>query len=159
MVIVASALGTLDKLDARIAGRFAQVANEDLDAVDDLVADWRQAVHDGRAEDDGYGAWLNIPSKVAQVAAVRALARERRADDLAENKLLMALCPGLIDTDASRPWFEDMSAAQTPAEAAAWPVQLVLGQTFDPAFYGELVQFGKVLPWESGVPVPHVAAA
>ena len=159
MVIVASALGTLDKLDARIAGRFAQVANEDLDAVDDLVADWRQAVHDGRAGDDGYGAWLNIPSKVAQVAAVRALARERRADDLAENKLLMALCPGLIDTDASRPWFEDMSAAQTPAEAAAWPVQLVLGQTFDPAFYGELVQFGKVLPWESGVPVPHVAAA
>lgn len=159
LVIVASALGTLDKLDARIAGRFAQVANEDLDAVDDLVADWRQAVHDGRAEDDGYGAWLNIPSKVAQVAAVRALARERRADDLAENKLLMALCPGLIDTDASRPWFEDMSAAQTPAEAAAWPVQLVLGQTFDPAFYGELVQFGKVLPWESGVPVPHVAAA
>ncbi len=159
LVIVASALGTLDKLDARIAGRFAQVANEDLDAVDDLVADWRQAVHDGRAEDDGYGAWLNIPSKVAQVAAVRALARERRAEDLAENKLLMALCPGLIDTDASRPWFEDMSAAQTPAEAAAWPVQLVLGQTFDPAFYGELVQFGKVLPWESGVPVPHVAAA
>jgi len=159
LVIVASALGTLDKLDARIAGRFAQVANEDLDAVDDLVADWREAVHDGRAEDDGYGAWLNSPSKVAQVAAVRALARERRAEDPAENKLLMALCPGLIDTDASRPWFEDMSAAQTPAEAAAWPVQLVLGQTFDPAFYGELVQFGKVLPWESGVPVPHVAAA
>jgi carbonyl reductase 1 len=159
LIIVASALGTLDKLDARIAGRFAQVANEDLDAVDDLVSDWRQAVHDGRAEDDGYGAWLNIPSKVAQVAAVRALARERRVEDLAENKLLMALCPGLIDTDASRPWFEDMSAAQTPAEAAAWPVQLALGQTFDPAFYGELVQFGKVLPWESGVPVPHVAAA
>ena len=159
LIIVASALGTLDKLDGRVAGRFAQVANADLDAVDDLVADWRQAVHGGDAEDEGYGAWLNIPSKVAQVAAVRALARERRAADLAENKLLMALCPGLIDTDASRPWFEDMSAAQTPAEAAAWPVQLALGQTFDPAFYGELVQFGKVLPWETGVPVRHTAAA
>ncbi|MGH2882800.1 MAG: SDR family NAD(P)-dependent oxidoreductase [Solirubrobacteraceae bacterium] len=159
LIIVASALGTLDKLDARVAGRFAQVATENLDAVDALVADWREAVHDGRAEDEGFGAWLNIPSKVGQVAAVRALARERRAADLAENKLLMALCPGLIDTDASRPWFEDMSAAQTPAEAAAWPVRLVLGQTFDPAFYGELVQLGKVLPWESGVPVPHVAAA
>jgi carbonyl reductase 1 len=159
LIIVASALGTLDKLDGRVAGRFAQAAAENLDAVDALVADWRQAVHDGRAEDEGYGAWLNIPSKVAQVAAVRALARERRAADLAENKLLMALCPGLIDTDASRPWFEDMSAAQTPAGAAAWPVQLVLGESFDPEFYGELVQFGKVLPWESGVPVPHVAAA
>jgi carbonyl reductase 1 len=71
----------------------------------------------------------------------------------------MALCPGLIDTDASRPWFDDMSAAQTPAEAAVWPVRLALGPTLDPAFYGELVQFGKVLPWESGIPVPHTAAA
>jgi carbonyl reductase 1 len=71
----------------------------------------------------------------------------------------MALCPGLIDTDASRPWFEDMSKAQTPAQAAAWPVELALGERFDPAFYGELVQFGKVLPWETGVPVPHTAAA
>ncbi len=71
----------------------------------------------------------------------------------------MSLCPGLIDTDASRPWFDDMSAAQTPAEAAAWPVELALSSTFDPALYGELVQFGKVLPWETGIPVPHTAAA
>jgi carbonyl reductase 1 len=159
LIIVASALGTLDKLDGRIVGRFAQAADESLDAVDALVANWRQAVHDDRAEQEGYGTWLNIPSKVAQVGAVRALARERRAADLAQNKLLMALCPGLIDTDASRPWFEDMSAAQTPAEAAAWPVQLALSPTFDPAFYGELVQFGKVLPWDSGIPVSHTAAA
>lgn len=151
LIIVASALGTLDRLDDRAARRFAAAA-ESLDAVDALVAEWRQAVHDGRAEDEGYGTWLNIPSKVAQVAAVRAVARERRAADLAENKLVMALCPGLIDTDASRPWFEDMSQAQTPAQAAAWPVELALAGTFDPAFYGELVQFGKVLRWESGIP-------
>jgi carbonyl reductase 1 len=159
LIIVASALGTLDKLDPRIAGRFGDVAGQDLDAVDALVDHWRQAVHDGRAEDEGYGTWLNIPSKVAQVAAVRAIAHERRAADLAENKLIMALCPGLIDTDASRPWFEDMSNAQTPAQAASWPVELVLAPTSDPTFYGELVQFGKVLPWETGVPVPHTAAA
>jgi carbonyl reductase 1 len=159
LIIVASALGTLDKLDDRAAAGFAQAAEEDLDAVDALIADWRQAVHEGRAEDEGYGAWLNIPSKVAQVAAVRALARERRAADLAENKLLMALCPGLIDTDASRPWFDDMSTAQTPAQAATWPVRLALSPTFDPAFYGELVQFGKVLPWETGIPVAHSATA
>jgi carbonyl reductase 1 len=159
LIIVASALGTLDKLDPRIAGEFAHAAEKDLDAVDALVADWRRAVHDGRAEEEGFGAWLNIPSKVAQVAAVRALAGERRAADLAENKLLMALCPGLIDTDASRPWFDDMSSAQTPAEAARWPVELVLSPRFDPGFYGELVQFGKVLPWEAGVAVAHNAAA
>jgi len=157
LIIVASALGTLDKLDERVAGRFADAATADLDAIDALVADWRQAVHDGREEQEGYGRWLNIPSKVAQVAAVRALARERREADLAEGRLLMALCPGLIDTDASRPWFDDMSAAQTPAQAASWPVQLALSADFDPAFYGELVQFGKVLPWETGVPVPHTA--
>jgi hypothetical protein len=60
---------------------------------------------------------------------------------------------------ASRPWFEDMSRAQAPAEAASWAVDLALAPTFDPAFYGELVQFGKVLPWESGVPVPRKATA
>jgi hypothetical protein len=151
LIIVASALGTLDKLDDRVAGRFAQAA-ENLDAVDALVGHWRQAVHDGRAQDEGYGTWLNIPSKVAQVAAVRAAARERRTTDLANNKLLIALCPGLIDTDASRPWFEDMSQAQTPAQAASWPVELALAPTFDPAYYGELVQFGKILPWTSGIP-------
>lgn len=157
LVVVASALGTLDKLEDRAADRFAQAAERDLDAVDTLVAEWRRAVHDGRAEDEGYGTWLNIPSKVAQVAAVRALARERRTGDLASNKLLMALCPGLIDTDASRPWFEDMSTAQTPDEAASWPLDLALAPTFDPAFYGELVQFGRLLPWESGIPVSHSA--
>jgi carbonyl reductase 1 len=157
LIIVASALGTLDKLDERVSDRFAQAAEEDLEAVDTLVADWREAVREGRADDAGYGTWLNIPSKVAQVAAVRALARERRAGDLADNKLLMALCPGLIDTDASRPWFDDMSSAQSPAEAAAWPVELALSPTFDPAFYGELVQFGRVLPWETGIPVAHSA--
>jgi beta-glucosidase len=156
LIIVASALGTLDKLDDRVAGRFADAA-ENLDAVDSLVAEWRQAVHDGRADDEGYGTWLNVPSKVAQVAAVRAAAWQRRATDLAEDKLLMALCPGLVDTDASRPWFEDMSQAQTPVQAAAWPVELALAPSFDPAFYGELVQFGKVIPWASGIPVAHTA--
>jgi carbonyl reductase 1 len=52
-----------------------------------------------------------------------------------------------------------MSAAQTPAQAAAWPVRRALSPTFDPVVYGELVQFGKVLPWESGIPVAHTAAA
>src|SRR4051812_9461267 len=151
LIVVASALGTLDKLPEAIAPRFAAVAEQELDAVDALVEEWRAAVHAG---DERFGAWLNIPSKVAQVAAVRALARERRDADLAQNRLIMALCPGLIDTDASRPWFADMSRAQTPAQAASWPVDLALADTFDPAFYGELVQFGKVLPWETGVPVP-----
>jgi carbonyl reductase 1 len=157
LIIVASALGTLDKLDESVAPRYARAAAQSLDAVDALVAEWRKAVHDGHAQRDGFGTWLNIPSKVAQVAAVRAVARERRSADLPENKLIMALCPGLIDTDASRPWFADMSQAQSPAQAASWPVELALSTSFDPALYGELVQFAKILPWESGIPAAHSA--
>lgn len=157
LIVVASALGTLDKLDERVRPRFANAAAASLDAVDELVADWRAAVHAGRTVQEGFGTWLNIPSKAAQVAAVRAVARERRDADLAANTLIAALCPGLIDTAASRPWFADMSAAQTPAEAAAWPVELALAPTLDPALYGELVQFGRVVPWTTGMPVPHRA--
>jgi len=149
-------LGTLDKLDVGVRARFAAAADTGLDAVDALIAEWRAAVKAGR---DEFGTWLNIPSKVAQVAAVRAIARERRAGDLARGVLVAALCPGLIDTAASRPWFADMSSAQTPEQAAAWPVDLAVDADFDPAFYGELMQFGRVLPWEAGIPAPHRATA
>ena len=158
---LAEELGAVDIVFSNATARMSPDADpaDEVDAVDAIVADWRASVLSGRAVQDGFGTWLNIPSKVAQVAAVRAIARDRRDDDLAAGRLIMALCPGLIDTDASRPWFDDMSNAQTPAQAAAWPVSLALSATFDPAFYGELVQFGKVLPWESGIPVPHTAVA
>lgn len=149
LIVVASALGTLDKLDERVRPRFV-AATESLDAVDALTAQWRAAVHAGRTGQEGFGSWLNIPSKVLQVAAVRAAARDTPG--------VVALCPGLIDTDASRPWFTDMSEAQTPERAAAWPVELAVSDTVDPAFRGELVQFGRVVPWTTGMPVPHRAA-
>ena len=157
LIVVASALGTLDKLDPRVRPRFARAATETSTRSTPSSPPGARRSTTGR--DEGYGDWLNIPSKVAQVAAVRAYAHAHRARDLEANRLVMALCPGLIDTDASRPWFEDMSQAQTPEQAAAWPLDLVLADTFDPAFYGELVQFGRVLPWETGSPVPHRAVA
>ena len=40
-----------------------------------------------------------------------------------------------------------MTQAQTPAEAAVAPLRLALGRAADPSFYGELVQFGRVVPW------------
>ena len=67
------------------------------------------------------------------------------------------MCPGLIDTAASRPWFEDMSSAQTPEQAADGVLRTVLAEPADPALYGELMQFGQVLPWTTGMPVPHRA--
>jgi NAD(P)-dependent dehydrogenase (short-subunit alcohol dehydrogenase family) len=86
------------------------------------------------------------PSKVGQVAAVRVLARQRRADDLRRGILIAAVSPGLIDTGASRPWL-DMTRAQTPARAADALLDLALDRYPDPGCYGELVGFGKVLPW------------
>jgi carbonyl reductase 1 len=58
----------------------------------------------------------------------------------------------MVDTRASRPWFADYSQAQTPEQAARAVLDLVLADQVEPATYGELVQFGKILPWHSGTP-------
>jgi NAD(P)-dependent dehydrogenase (short-subunit alcohol dehydrogenase family) len=93
-----------------------------------------------------------VPSKVAQVAAVRAVAAERRGGDLAAGTLVAAVCPGMVDTETSRPWFSDYSHAQSPAKAARAVLDLVLTEGTDPDLYGELVRFGKVVPWQCGTP-------
>jgi hypothetical protein len=79
-------------------------------------------------------------------ATWRVLARERRQADQRSRTLIAAVCPGLIDTAASRPWFDDMHGAQTPTEAAAHLLTPALDPVH-PATYGELVQFRRVRPW------------
>jgi NAD(P)-dependent dehydrogenase (short-subunit alcohol dehydrogenase family) len=148
LVVVASSLGTLGHLDPRLHHLFE---NATLSEVEQAVADWRGAIHDGTLTDHGWPKWLNVPSKVAQVAAVRAVAAERRTRDLAEGTLVAAVCPGLVDTRASRPWFDDFSMALPAAKSARLVVDLLLNP-LDPAHYGELVRFGKVLPWHDGTP-------
>ena len=147
LVVVASSLGTLGHLPAAARMRFRDDAT--LAEVDAALADWVRAVHAGTAEEEGWPEWLNLPSKVGQVAAVRAVARERRERDLAEGTLIAAVCPGLVDTGASRPWFADMSRAQTPDAAAEALLDLVLSPGVDPAHYGELVRFGRTLDWRA----------
>ncbi|MGW3465460.1 carbonyl reductase, partial [Streptomyces olivaceoviridis] len=120
--------------------------------VEYAVESWRGAVHDRTAQEAGWPIWLNVPSKVAQVAAVRAVAAERRASDLADGTLIAAVCPGMVDTATSRPWFSDYSQAQSPARAAEAVLDLVLADHVDPALYGELVRFGKALDWYDGTP-------
>jgi carbonyl reductase 1 len=147
LIVVASSLGTLGHLDPRLHPLFDGATLEQVEAA---VESWRTALHDGTAEEQGWPRWINVPSKVAQVAAVRAVAAQRRAADLAEGTLIAAVCPGLVDTRASRPWFGDYSHAQTPEQAARAVLDLVLAGRLDPATYGELVRFGQVLPWHSG---------
>lgn len=148
LVVVASSFGTLGYLDPRVRPLFDGVS---LDDVEKAVETWRKAISDGTAEEQGWPRWINVPSKVAQVAAVRAVAAVRREQDLRDGTLVAAVCPGLVDTRASRPWFDDFSQAQSPAEAAGHVLDFVLAE-LDPATYGELVRSGEVLPWHSGTP-------
>ncbi|MFI5856219.1 SDR family NAD(P)-dependent oxidoreductase [Streptomyces parvulus] len=149
LLVVASTLGTLGHLDGRLHHLFDGAS---LQQVEYAVESWRGAIHNGTAREAGWPLWLNVPSKVAQVAAVRAVAAERRARDLADGTLVAAVCPGMVDTATSRPWFSDYSRAQSPARAAEAVLDLVFTEHVDPALYGELVRFGKVLPWHDGTP-------
>ncbi|MBD2897802.1 hypothetical protein amrb99_67660 [Actinomadura sp. RB99] len=145
LLVVASDFGTLRNLPASLHGRF-DTEMMSLDDVDAAMLAWRDAVTAGTAAAEGWPDWINIPSKVGQVAAVRVLARERRERDEVDGTLVAAVCPGLVDTAASRPWFENMAEAQTPEDAAAALLRLALGPV-RPETYGELVQFGEVRPW------------
>ncbi|MFD7812023.1 SDR family NAD(P)-dependent oxidoreductase [Streptomyces sp. NPDC059785] len=149
LLVVASSLGTLGHLDPRLHHLFDGAS---LDQVEYAVESWRSAVHHGTAREAGWPVWLNVPSKVAQVAAVRAVAAERRAQDLATGTLIASVCPGMVDTATSRPWFSDFSQAQSPATAAAAVLDLVFAERADRALYGELVRFGKPLDWHDGTP-------
>ncbi|WP_328875835.1 SDR family NAD(P)-dependent oxidoreductase [Streptomyces sp. NBC_00287] len=149
LLVVASSLGTLGHLDPRLHPLFDGVS---LDQVERAVESWRSAVHAGIAREAGWPLWLNVPSKVAQVAAVRAMAAERRERDLATGTLIAAVCPGMVDTATSRPWFSDYRHAQSPADAAAAVLDVILAEHVDPRLYGELFRFGKVVPWYDGTP-------
>lgn len=144
-LVVASSLGTLGQLGEQVRPLLAGART--LAEVDAVVEQLRADVKAGTAEAKGWPRWLNVPSKVAQVAAVRVVAAQRRPADLTAGTLVASVCPGLIDTGASRPWFADMSSAQTPEQAAGPVLDLALDRPFDPALYGELVRAGQVLPW------------
>ena len=145
-IVVASSFGTLASLDPRLHHLFdvGRISSTDLAR---LMDDYVAAVETGRAATQGWPAWINPPSKVGQVAAVKIWAREL-ADEAAHRDILVnAACPGLVDTDASRPWFDDMSGALSPDDAAddvLWLATLPPG-TREP--YGELIQHRKVLPF------------
>jgi NAD(P)-dependent dehydrogenase (short-subunit alcohol dehydrogenase family) len=145
LLVVASRAGRLRALAPVLHYHFDRPGS--LEEVDDAVRTWRDAVRTGRAAGQAWPAWINIPSKIGQVAAVRVLARQRRADDERRGILIAAVCPGLIDTGASRAWL-DMTGAQTPAQAAEGLLDLVLDPAPDPRFYGELIYSGMVLAWK-----------
>jgi carbonyl reductase 1 len=144
-LVVASSFGSLRNLPAALHDRF-DTETLSLDGLDALMAGYVEAVESGRAAAEEWPEWINAASKVGQVAAMRILARERREHAERDGLLVAAVCPGLVDTEASRPWFADMSQARSPADAAEDVLALALDRP-DGAFYGELVQHRRVLPW------------
>lgn len=143
-VVIASSFGSSRNLPPHLRGRF-DGGNLTLGDVQAAMEEYVQLVEAGIAADRGWPDWINIPSKVGQVAAMRAFARAMEDEAAPRDLLINAACPGLVDTDASRPWFDDMSAAQRPDEAAAdvlWLATLPSGRRQP---YGELVQHGRVI--------------
>jgi NAD(P)-dependent dehydrogenase (short-subunit alcohol dehydrogenase family) len=143
LIVVASAFGSLSYLAPVLHNRFDRLAT--LDDVDRAVTDWRDAVRDGSAFSGAWPAFVNIPSKIGQVAAVRTLAAQRRADDLARDVLIASVCPGMMNTPTSQVWW-DVSTAPTPEQAAVALLDLAMDPV-RPEQYGELVRDGQVVPW------------
>jgi carbonyl reductase 1 len=143
-LVVASSLGRLKYLAEPLRARFEQARS--LRTLDEVMLAYVDAVEQGRAAAEGWPDFINIPSKVGQVATLRVYARLRREEAEARGLVIDAVCPGLVDTPTSRPWFEDMSRAQTPEAAARDVVWLATAPRAEVP-YGELVQHRKVLTW------------
>jgi NAD(P)-dependent dehydrogenase (short-subunit alcohol dehydrogenase family) len=150
LVIVASAFGTLESLPASLRRRFDTTA-QGPDAIEATMDAYVAAAEAGAAESEGWPAWVNIPSKVGQVAVTRAFARQYAGDPARPDGVLFnAACPGLTLTDATRDLMDTVfrgRPAQTPDEAARdllWLITLPAGTS---APYGELVQHRLVIPF------------
>ncbi|WED23460.1 SDR family NAD(P)-dependent oxidoreductase [Vibrio sp. JC009] len=145
-VMVASAFGQLNYLPERLHKLF-DTDTLSLEDIEQSMDHFVESMESGRAETEGWPEWINISSKIGQVATARVAARmmnESRADD---DILINATCPGLVDTDASRPWFDDMNEAQSPDQAALAILDLLLTKAGTKEPNGQLVQFGQCLPW------------
>ncbi len=147
LFVVASRAGSLRALAPVLHARFQDLRS--LDDVDRAVCVWRDEVRKGRAAGRAWPAWINIPSKIGQVAAVRVLAGQRRADDVRRGILIASISPGLIDTGASRAWL-DLRGAAAPDEVAGPLVDFALDPSPDTSFYGELVHVGREEPGPFG---------
>jgi carbonyl reductase 1 len=145
-IIVASEFGSLRNLSPGLRGEF-DVTTRSLEDIERLMDEYVSLVEAGQAEAHRWPNWINIPSKVAQVASAKIMARLMREEASRRGILINAVCPGMVDTDASRPWFNDMSAAQSPAQAAVDVVWLATLPSGTETPYGELVQHKKVVPW------------
>lgn len=150
IVVVASSFGTLSNLPQALRSSF-DTRKGDPGAIDRLMEHYVEAAEAGTAQSEGWPEWVNIPSKVGQVAVTRAFAFEaRQSGSLPEGALINCANPGLTLTDATRPFMDSIfkgQVAQSPEQAAepiAWLATRPAGVT-EP--YGELVDHQNVIPF------------
>lgn len=146
LLIVASSFGALRHLNPMLHPKF-DVSTLSLEGLEQVMDEYVHAVTHGTATAQGWSEWINTPSKIGQVASMKVFAREMHEEAEKRRLLINAVCPGLIDTEASRPWFPDMSGALSPDAAAEDVVWLATLPPEIRAPYGELVQYRRVLPF------------
>jgi NAD(P)-dependent dehydrogenase (short-subunit alcohol dehydrogenase family) len=145
-LVVASAFGSLLNLAPTLHARF-DVASRSLDDIERVMDDYAHLVQKGGAEADGWPAWINIASKIGQVASMKIVARLMKDDAQRRGILINAVRPGLVDPEASRPWFDDVSSVRSPLEAAGDVIWLAILPVGTVTPYGELVQSRRLIPW------------
>ncbi len=111
-IVVASSFGTLGSLDPRLHPRF-DVAHMSLADLAKVMNDYVEAVETGRAAAEGWPGWINPPSKVGQVAAVKVLARELAGEAARRDILVNAACPGLSPPVPASPMANSSSTARS----------------------------------------------
>jgi len=141
---VASSFGSLTKLDPKLHGLF-DVSKMSVDDVDASTAKYLASLLAGTAAEEGWPSWVNTPSKIAQVASIKITARDPQWQ--ARGIRVNAVCPGLVKTDASKPFFDPAAweRAPSPLDASRPVVELLVGGGPE---HGELMQFGKAIPWK-----------
>lgn len=150
LAVTASGFGLLKNLPERLKPLFdTKIAS--AGEIDRTMDDYVAAAESGRLEAEGWPLWINIPSKIGQVAVTRAFARAYSRDPARKPGVLInAVCPGLTLTDATRGLMDNVfkgRTAQTPEEAAAHMVWLLTLPAGASEPYGELVQQRRVLPY------------
>lgn len=148
MIVVASSLGVLSNLPEALRHRLV-TTNADPDAINKAMDDYVDSVEAGRAEGEGWPEWVNIPSKVGQVAVTRAFAKAVKQDgSLPRGALINIANPGVTLTDATRDFMGTVfrrEHAQTPEAAAKHIADLALLASATAGPYGELVERGRVI--------------
>ncbi|MFI6514145.1 SDR family NAD(P)-dependent oxidoreductase [Spirillospora sp. NPDC050679] len=126
LVVVTGGPCTLRHLPHPLRARFTSASLPGLARVMD---DYVTAVESGTAASEGWPGWIEVASRIGQVAAVRAAARDL---PVGRDVLVNAVCPG------------DLPAGRAAAEVL-WPAALPAGVRTP---HGELVRHRAIVPFE-----------